>query len=87
MVFLTLDDPSGGGEVVVFNSTYAHAREHCVPDRVLIVKGRVDHKQQGETKLLASEVRGRCSGSTRSSNATASSGGGWRRRNLPRPRC
>jgi DNA polymerase-3 subunit alpha len=58
MVFLTLDDPTGGAEVVVFNSTYAAAREYCVVDRILVVKGRVDHKQQGETKLIALEVAG-----------------------------
>ena len=58
MVFLTLDDPTGGGEVVVFNSTYAQARELCVTDRILVIKGRVDHKQQGETKLIAIEVNG-----------------------------
>jgi DNA polymerase III subunit alpha len=57
MVFLALDDPTGEAEVVVFNSTYAAARELCVVDRILIVKGRVDHKQQGETKLLALEVQ------------------------------
>jgi DNA polymerase-3 subunit alpha len=57
MVFLTLDDPTGEVEVVVFNSTYAAARELCVVDRILVVKGRVDHKQQGETKLLAVEVQ------------------------------
>jgi DNA polymerase III subunit alpha len=56
MVFLTLDDPTGGGEVVVFNSTYANARELCVADRILVIKGRIDHKQQGETKLIALEV-------------------------------
>jgi DNA polymerase-3 subunit alpha len=56
MVFLTLDDPTGGGEVVVFNSTYAAARELCVADRILVIKGRIDHKQQGETKLIALEV-------------------------------
>jgi DNA polymerase-3 subunit alpha len=56
MVFLALDDPTGGGEVVVFNSTYATARELCVTDRILVIKGRVDHKQQGETKLIALEV-------------------------------
>lgn len=56
MVFLTLDDPTGSAEVVVFNSTYAVAREHCAVDRILVVKGRVDHKQQGETKLIALEV-------------------------------
>ena len=58
MVFLALDDPTGSAEVVVFNSTYAAARELCVVDRILVVKGRVDHKQQGETKLIALEVSG-----------------------------
>ena len=56
MVFLTLDDPTGSAEVVVFNSAYQAARELCVTDRILIVKGRIDHKQQGETKLIASEM-------------------------------
>jgi len=56
MVFLTLDDPTGSAEVVVFNSTYASSRELCAADRILVVKGRVDHKQQGETKLIALEV-------------------------------
>jgi DNA polymerase III subunit alpha len=32
------------------------ARELLEPDRVLVVKGRVDHKQEGETKLIALEV-------------------------------
>ena len=56
MVFVTLDDPTGAAEVVVFNSTYAAAREHLEADRILVVKGRVDHKQAGETKLVAMEV-------------------------------
>jgi DNA polymerase III subunit alpha len=56
MVFVTLDDPTGSAEVVVFNSTYATARELLQADRILVVKGRVDHKQAGETKLVASEV-------------------------------
>jgi DNA polymerase III subunit alpha len=56
MVFVTLDDPTGSAEVVVFNSTFATAREHLEPDRILVVKGRVDHKQAGETKLVAMEV-------------------------------
>jgi DNA polymerase III subunit alpha len=56
MVFVALDDPTGGAEVVVFNSTYAAAREHLEADRILVVKGRVDHKQAGETKVIAIEV-------------------------------
>ncbi len=56
MVFLTLDDPTGSAEVVVFSSTYQQVRDLCVTDRIVIVKGRIDHKQQGETKLVAMEV-------------------------------
>ncbi|MCS7006820.1 MAG: DNA polymerase III subunit alpha, partial [Gaiellaceae bacterium] len=56
LVFATLEDPTGVVEVVVFNSTYAAAREHLEVDVILVVKGRVDHKQAGETKLVALEV-------------------------------
>ncbi|HZO62833.1 MAG TPA: DNA polymerase III subunit alpha [Gaiellaceae bacterium] len=55
MVFLRLDDLSGSAEAVVFNSVYAASRELCEADRVLVVKGRVDHKE-GESKLIAIEV-------------------------------
>jgi DNA polymerase III subunit alpha len=55
MVFLRLDDLSGSLETVVFNSVYAAARELLAADRVLVVKGRVDHKE-GETKLIALEI-------------------------------
>ena len=55
MVFLRLDDLSGSLETVVFNSVYAAARELLEADRVLVVKGRVDHKE-GETKLIAMEI-------------------------------
>ena len=56
MVFATLEDVTGPCEVVAFNSVYQHARDLLLLDRVLIVKGRIDHKQQGETKLVALEV-------------------------------
>jgi DNA polymerase-3 subunit alpha len=56
MAFVQLEDVTGSVELVVFNSTYAAARELLVEDVVLVVKGRVDHKQQGETKLVALEV-------------------------------
>jgi DNA polymerase-3 subunit alpha len=58
MVFATLEDVTGSCEIVAFNSAYAHARDLLVQDRVLIVKGRVDHKQAGETKLVALEITG-----------------------------
>jgi DNA polymerase-3 subunit alpha len=55
MVFMRLDDLSGSVETVVFNSVYAAARDILEADRVLVLKGRVDHKE-GETKLIAIEV-------------------------------
>jgi DNA polymerase-3 subunit alpha len=55
MVFLRLDDLSGSIETVVFNSVYTAARELLEADRILVVKGRVDHKE-GETKLIALEL-------------------------------
>jgi len=57
-VVVTLDDPTGTAEVMVFNATYATAGDLCVTDRILIIKGKVDHKQQGETKLIAQELTG-----------------------------
>jgi DNA polymerase-3 subunit alpha len=56
MVFVALEDVTGSCELVAFNSVYAQSRELLVQDCVLIVKGRVDHKQAGETKLVALEV-------------------------------
>jgi DNA polymerase-3 subunit alpha len=56
MVFLRLDDLTGGAEVVVFNSVYTGSRDLLAADLILVVKGRVDHKQEGETKLIAIEV-------------------------------
>ena len=55
MVFLRLDDVTGGIDCLVFAAIYATARDLCVTDRILIIKGRVDHKE-GETKLVAQEV-------------------------------
>ncbi|MDE3024869.1 MAG: DNA polymerase III subunit alpha, partial [Acidobacteriota bacterium] len=56
MVFATLEDLTGAVEVVAFNSVYAAARDDLVQDSILVVKGRVDHKQMGETKLVALEI-------------------------------
>jgi DNA polymerase III subunit alpha len=56
MVFVRLDDLTGSAEIVVFNSVYVQSRELLTADSILVVKGRVDHKQEGETKLIAMEV-------------------------------
>jgi DNA polymerase-3 subunit alpha len=56
MVFVGLEDVTGTLEVVCFNSVYAAARDLLVQDRILVVRGRVDQKGAGETKLVAMEV-------------------------------
>ena len=56
MMFATLDDLEGQVEMLVFNSAYASNADKVDIDRVLIVRGRVDHKEQGETKLVVQEV-------------------------------
>ncbi len=55
MVFLRVEDVTGGIETVVFSTVYEKARELCVTDRILIVKGRIDRKE-GETKMVALEL-------------------------------
>jgi len=55
MAFVRLDDLSGSVEVIAFNSTFEAARGLLEADRVLLVKGRVDHKE-GEVKLVALEL-------------------------------
>src|SRR4051794_14671133 len=49
MMFATLDDLEGTVEMLVFNSAYAANADKIGDDKVLIVRGRVDHKEQGET--------------------------------------
>jgi DNA polymerase III subunit alpha len=58
MVFAALEDVTGACEVVAFNSVYQHARDLLVQDRVIVVKGRIDQKSAGETKLVAIEITG-----------------------------
>ncbi|HEX8066224.1 MAG TPA: DNA polymerase III subunit alpha [Thermoleophilaceae bacterium] len=56
MLFATLDDLEAQVEMLVFNSAYAANSEKIDVDKVVIVRGRVDHKDQGETKLVVQEA-------------------------------
>jgi DNA polymerase-3 subunit alpha len=56
MLFATLDDLDGQVEMLVFNSAYAANESHAAPDKRVIVRGRVDHKDRGETKLIVQEI-------------------------------
>jgi DNA polymerase-3 subunit alpha len=56
MMFATLDDLEGQVELLVFNSAYAANADKVDLDKIVVVRGRVDHKEEGETKLVAQEV-------------------------------
>ena len=55
MAFVRIDDLSGSAETVLFTSVYSDARQLVESDAILLVKGRVDHKE-GEVKLIGLEV-------------------------------
>ncbi len=56
MMFATIDDIEGQVEMLVFNKAFeAHAQAIDV-DQVVLVKGRVDHKEAGEIKLVVIEI-------------------------------
>ena len=57
MMFATLDDLEGQVEILVFNSAYAGAtRTRSTSTSCVIVRGRIDHKEQGETKVVVQDV-------------------------------
>jgi DNA polymerase III subunit alpha len=56
MMFATLDDLEAQVEVIVFNSALEANGSKLDVDKIVILRARVDHKDQGETKLVAQEV-------------------------------
>ena len=56
MAFLTLDDVEGQVETLVLGKAYTEAGEALAPDKVLVIRGRLDHQERGQTKLIAQEV-------------------------------
>jgi DNA polymerase-3 subunit alpha len=56
MAFLTLDDVEGQVETLVLGKAYTEAGDALAVDGVLIVRGRLDHQERGQTKLIAQEI-------------------------------
>src|SRR4051812_9366022 len=56
MMFATLDDLEAQVETIVFNSALESAGPKLEVDRMVVLRARVDHKDQGETKLVVQEV-------------------------------
>ncbi len=57
MMFATLDDVEGQIEMLVFKADEAESAQLIAPDAIVIVRGRIDHKDRGETKLVVQEAQ------------------------------
>jgi DNA polymerase III subunit alpha len=56
MMFATLDDVEGQVEMLVFKADEAESAQTIAPDAIVLVRGRIDHKERGETKLVVQEA-------------------------------
>jgi DNA polymerase-3 subunit alpha len=57
MMFATLDDVEGQIEMLVFKADQSESAEVIAPDAIVLVRGRLDHKDRGETKLVVQEAQ------------------------------
>ena len=80
MVFAEIDDATGSVEVVVFANTWQASRSILTADAVVLVKGRVDQKAEGEIKIVALEVA-----PFEATPTSGSCGSGWTRGARPAP--
>ncbi len=56
MMFATLDDVEGQVEMLVFKAEESENAAVIAPDAIVVVRGRLDHKDRGETKLVVQEA-------------------------------
>ncbi len=56
MMFATLDDLAGSVELLVFGKALGENEQALQPDEIVLVKGRVDHKEAGSTCLIVQSV-------------------------------
>lgn len=56
MAFITVEDLYGSLEVIVFPKTYSLDRAFVEEDNVVVIKGKLDLKEEGNPKMLADRV-------------------------------
>jgi DNA polymerase III subunit alpha len=71
MMFATLDDIEGQVEMLVFKADQSEIAETIAPDAIVTVRGRLDHKDRGETKLVVQEAERFVAGSEEIARAKA----------------
>jgi DNA polymerase-3 subunit alpha len=56
MMFATLDDLEGSVELVVFGKALASSQDAVATDTIVLVRGRVDHKDRNKTCVIAQQI-------------------------------
>ncbi len=56
MVFATLEDLNGSVELVIFADTLEEAGSAVEPDAIVLIKGKIDHKEASRTCVVVSSV-------------------------------
>jgi DNA polymerase-3 subunit alpha len=56
MMFAGLDDLAGAVELLCFNQVLEAASEVLQPDNVVVVRGRLDHREGGRTSFVVQEA-------------------------------
>jgi DNA polymerase III subunit alpha len=57
MMFATLDDVEGQVEMLILGKAMEESGDEVAVDAVLVVRGRLDHKERGDSKLLVQEIQ------------------------------
>jgi DNA polymerase III subunit alpha len=57
MMFATIDDLEGSVEILVFGKALAEHDAILAVDQIILVKGRVDHKEAGKTCVVVQEAQ------------------------------
>ncbi|HEY1457490.1 MAG TPA: OB-fold nucleic acid binding domain-containing protein, partial [Solirubrobacteraceae bacterium] len=57
MMFATLDDLEGSVEILVFGKALAEYEGALAVDQIVLIKGRVDHKEAGKTCVVVQEAK------------------------------
>jgi len=56
MMFATLDDLEGSVELVIFGKALASSEDAVANDTIVLVRGRVDHKDRDKTCVIAQQI-------------------------------
>ena len=56
MAFVTIEDPEGQAEVVMFSDVLEKSRRFVVENNIVLVEGRVSRRNGGEGKVLVNPL-------------------------------